>query len=320
MAHQLGSRVRRLLVVLLFLGLTAAGLGTAGSAQADSSGHHWKVWAGNESKNMAIEGMKFLPAEVWIDEGDTVTWVANSAEIHTVTFFPGGTTQSSLPPFNPTDPKQVTRIGGRVYHPSQYFTSGLLTTDSAPLPGLPTYTRYTLKFNHDGTYTYYCLVHGVMMVGIIHVREEGTPYPFTQAQYNKQAANQAAAMLKDGRRLLSMTREKSDAHHVFAGAQDDDVMVMRFLRHTVHIPVGTRVSFINDSTVVPHTVTFGPEPSGAAALTPSGDPTHYTGGALNSGIMEPGQTFTVTFDKAGTYPYICILHDDMGMVGTVVVR
>jgi plastocyanin len=31
----------------------------------------------------------------------------------------------------------------------------------------------------------------------------------------------------------------------------------------------------------------------------------------------PGQTFTVTFKKAGTFPYICALHDEMGMVGTV---
>lgn len=313
----LGTRARHLVAVLLAAAVAALGLGLAGPAQADSSTHHWKVWVGNESKNMAVQGMRFLPGQVWIDEGDTVTWAANAAEIHTVTFFKGGMKKATVPPFNPTDKMQVTRIGGKLYNPSQYYNSGLLTTGSSPLPGLTTYDSYTLKFKHDGNFTYYCVVHGKMMTGTVHVRPDGTAYPFTQAQYNKQATTQAAALVKDGQRLLSRTQKKSDAHHVFAGAQDNKVMVMRFLRGTVHIPVGSKVSFINDNMIVPHTVTFGPVPTGPSALAPSGDPTNYTGGALSSGILEPGKTFTVTFKKAGTFPYICLLHDEMGMVGTV---
>ena len=31
-------------------------------------------------------------------------------------------------------------------------------------------------------------------------------------------------------------------------------------------------------------------------------------------------TYKVTFTAAGTYQYICEIHDEIGMVGTVVVR
>jgi plastocyanin len=170
-----------------------------------------------------------------------------------------------------------------------------------------------------GSFTYYCLVHGVMMLGTIHVRKDGTPYPFTQKQYDAKAAAQAKQLVRDGLRLMAVTQKKSDAHHVLAGAEDSKVLVMRFLRKTVHVPVGSKVTFANITMEAPHTVTFGPEPAGPAVLMPSGDPTHYSGGALNSGILLPGKSFTVTFTKAGTYPYICALHDMMGMVGKVVV-
>ena len=40
-----------------------------------------------------------------------------------------------------------------------------------------------------------------------------------------------------------------------------------------------------------------------------------SGGFHSSGALSPGDTFTVTFTKAGTYPYACVLHPQM--VGTV---
>ena len=63
------------------------------------------------------------------------------------------------------------------------------------------------------------------------------------------------------------------------------------------------------------TVVFGPEPTNL--FVPVGNPTNFAGGQLNSGILLPGSSFTVTFTKAGTYHYICGLHDYLGMVGTV---
>jgi plastocyanin len=37
------------------------------------------------------------------------------------------------------------------------------------------------------------------------------------------------------------------------------------------------------------------------------------------GPVFPPTRFRVTFTKAGTYPYICSFHDNLGMKGTVIV-
>lgn len=281
---------------------------------------------GSQSPNMAIQGMRFLPGRITINEGDSVTWVANSAEIHTVTLIDGGRAQATLPEFNPADPLQTTRQGGRFVTGSGYFNSGIMTLvptggDFGPFPPtLPTHQRYTLKFPHDGKFTYYCLVHGVMMVGTIRVHEEGTPYPHTQAQYDARARAQANAILLEGLQLKRDTRKASDNHHVMTGADDGTVSVMRFLRRTVHVHVGEQVTFHNPGMGAPHTVTFGIEPPPPALFGPSGDPTNFTGGDLNSGIIPPGGSFVVTFNKAGTFHYVCGLHDFLGMKGKVVVE
>jgi plastocyanin len=66
---------------------------------------------------------------------------------------------------------------------------------------------------------------------------------------------------------------------------------------TVEVPVGTTVRWTNDGLVI-HTTTS-------------------TDGLWDSAIMDPGDTFSFTFDEAGTYEYLCSLHPNM--VGTIVV-
>ncbi len=44
--------------------------------------------------------------------------------------------------------------------------------------------------------------------------------------------------------------------------------------------------------------------------------------SFDSGVLDPGQTFQLTFDTPGTYPYYCLLHggpNGDGMAGVVVV-
>lgn len=76
----------------------------------------------------------------------------------------------------------------------------------------------------------------------------------------------------------------------------------------------------------PHTVTF---PVAGQALPPlPGDPftppiggSTYDGSSItNSGVMNPGGSYSLTFTKAGTYTYMCLFHDAFGMIGTVVVK
>ncbi len=59
--------------------------------------------------------------------------------------------------------------------------------------------------------------------------------------------------------------------------------------------VGTEVTWLNEGKV-PHTV---------------------TGEGWDSGVLQPGEKFTKTFDVAGKYNYICTLHP--GMKGEIIV-
>jgi plastocyanin len=287
--------------------------GSALVAQASPQPQTWTVLVGAQSANQAIQGMAYLPAHISIHAGDTVHWVANSAEPHTVTFPAAG---DDLAAFNPGDPAQLLRAGGDVYDPSTYFNSGILATVQ---DSLPTTTDYSLTFPDAGTFDYWCLVHGVMQHGVVHVMSADEPLPYTQADYDRQASATTHQMVVDGNALQARALRSADGHTVIMGADDGIAMVMRFLRPTLVVHTGESVTFLNDGMGAPHTVTFGEEPANFAV--PVGDPTNYVGGALNSGIVGPmGGQYTVTFNKAGTFTYVCALHDYMGMVGKIIVR
>jgi plastocyanin len=87
-----------------------------------------------------------------------------------------------------------------------------------------------------------------------------------------------------------------------------------FLPATVNIAVGDTVKWTNPG-VITHTVTFDPSKAATAsnvALPAGVEP-------FGSENMEEEATFSHTFTVKGTYKYICVMHESMGMVGTVVV-
>ncbi len=57
-----------------------------------------------------------------------------------------------------------------------------------------------------------------------------------------------------------------------------------------------------------------PVPNG---INMNGSSMYVGSGFLNSGFIVPSQSFSVTFVKAGDYQYSSLLHDMMGMVGSV---
>jgi plastocyanin len=311
--HPFANRTR-----LLVAALTAALLPLAFSptASATTAPQHrtWQVTVGEETPNDAIQGMAFLPGTIWINKGDRIVWTARAGEFHTVTFLAAGTT---LPqPFNPFDPNELLPQGGTSYDGVSYFNSGAMTDELNS--GFTTQRTYSLTFDKTGNFTYWCLVHGMVMKGTVHVRAAGTPYPLTQEQYNHQSLVRKAALLRHGLHLWAETAEHATNHKVFAGADDGRAMVMRFINANATIRKGSSVTFVNNGMGAPHTITFGPELSNI--FVPYGDPTHFTGQPLNSGILAPGQSFKVTFKKSGTFHYICGLHDFLGMTGTVTVK
>ena len=314
----IGSRVLCGIALLVGLALAPA-LHTVAAAPMEP--RTWQVGVGIETEDHRMQGNGFLPNQVWINVGDSVQWNVDSAEFHTITFLAKG---QSRPPFNLNDPQQIAPQGGDHYDGVSYVNSGLLT-HNAP------HATYRLTFDTPGNYTYVCLVHGAMSA-VIHIRPASTAYPFSQEQYRQQGRAQRDEYLRHGNALERQAKLLADGNasagpQVTAGFGDGAVMLMRFYPSNIKVHVGDTVAFTNLDVEAPHTITFGPEPQGGptALFAPYGTPNAFDGSTpLNSGFLgaDPhlfGNTFSVTFTQAGTYHYICGLHDDMGMLGTVIV-
>src|ERR1700761_6432860 len=51
---------------------------------------NWQVQVGAQAGNKAHQALAFLPNELWIRAGDTITWTFPTSELHTVTFLTPG--------------------------------------------------------------------------------------------------------------------------------------------------------------------------------------------------------------------------------------
>jgi plastocyanin len=83
---------------------------------------------------------------------------------------------------------------------------------------------------------------------------------------------------------------------------------------SVTIGVGDSVQWTNPG-VITHTVTFDP----AQASKPTDVALPAGVAPFDSGDLDQDGTFKHTFTVKGTYKYYCKYHEDMGMVGTVIV-
>jgi plastocyanin len=309
----------------------AAGVLTAGLALAPGSSvfaaTQWKALVGTNTADHAIQGNAFFPGEISIHVGDTITWNANSGEIHTVTFEDG-----PPPPGLSGFDVVATPAGGSSFGGSGWFNSGVMSTT----PG--SVTSYPLTFTKAGDYPFHCLIHSTMQ-GTVHVLASG-PLPHTPAFYAQQSISQQNQLLAQGRQvraagLSSALNSPAPAVSVGDGKVNSTstLAVLRFLPGFETIHVGQTVTFTNLDPETPHTVTFGPDPSPGnpfGAMFPigaSGGQATISGpvtSTINSGFMAQGgpfdvvgKTFKVTFLAAGTYNYVCVLHDDLGMKGSI---
>jgi plastocyanin len=278
--------------------------------------HIWFAQVGAEFDQSTIEGMNYLPGEFWINQGDSIVWKAKSAEVHTITFLKKG---QGTPIFNEQDPLQTIKQGSNNYDGQSYYNSGLLSNASM----LHLSTSYALRFTTVGDFTYICLLHP-SMIGIIHVRPFGSPYPFLQKDYDQQIARGEKVVKDDGDKLAKEAKEHANKHTIIVGIGDGLVTDMRYYPGSNTIHVGETVTFVNMDTMEPHTVTFGTEE--ANIFAPYGNAKAYDGKEqLNSGYLgyDPhwfGLSFKVTFTRAGTFIYHCALHDYMGMTGKIIVK
>ena len=299
----------------------------------------WRAIVGAQTNNKGIQALSFLPNEIWIHAGDHITWRFDADEIHTVTFLRA---DQPRPFFGDGCP-------GFSSSPAVFDGSTCVTT-----PPLVRGQTFTVNFPAPGNFKLTCLVHE-NMTGVIHVLDLNQPLPHNQAFYDRAAADRRRELLTDsdsnhgaghhGHGCDSPGAVAAGTGEVSATAGGSDTLsVVRFQRDPTQIRAGQTVEWVNFDPVLPHTITFGGEPQGDP-FPPSGNVTVDADGARHAVVTSPSDIvhsgfiiaapqerlglpqsplsftrFRVTFPHAGTFPYICALHDNLGMKGKVIVR
>jgi plastocyanin len=327
-------------------------------------GATWRATAGVERADLGMQGLAFLPNELWVHAGDGITWTLATDEIHTVSFL----TSSQLRPVGPHRNDVITPDGSP-FDGSSYVNSGDLAVGQT----------YTVKFPTAGNFKLVCLVH-LYMNGTIHVLKPSEPLPHNQASYDRQATDESNQLLSGIQDPGDNEQNNSASHRVIGGTGEivatgggfQSASVMRFFPKTITAHVGQPLEWTNFDPQTPHTITFGfpvePTPPrfpvpivssgvGVNQTLDSDGALHATVGfptdnvhsgfvfALpadravngpNAGLLatdppdlsqfplpvvvkDVNQRFRVTFTHPGTFNYRCVLHDDLGMVGQVIV-
>jgi plastocyanin len=285
------------------------------AAAAPQGAQDWQVTVGAQSADRAVQVLQYYPAAITVNVGDTITWTDPTPEIHTVTFLAPG---QERPEFDRGDPLQAQPQGTGQIDGNGYLNSGILENGQS----------FTATAAQPGAYEYICLVHR-LQVGSVLVNPAGAPYPGTQADYTATAGAAEPVIAQWQARLAvyqpeSRRRPDGTTEHVLSGGLGDGIgATMRFLPQTIEVRVGDTVTWDNQDTETPHTVTFGP-PQGPPQNA-WGNPQAFDGATpLNSSrfgpAWPPGPTYSVTFTTPGQFSYICLLHTGAFMLGTVAVR
>lgn len=87
--------------------------------------------------------------------------------------------------------------------------------------------------------------------------------------------------------------------------------LLTFEPAVVSVAAGDTVRWTNVATSVSHTATANSALARRAGFNSGTFPTQW---------LAPGESFEFTFTRAGEFPYHCIPHGELGMVGTVVVN
>ena len=329
------------LAVLIALLAGALPLVGASTPSALAAGHRtWNVTVGVQTSNGTFSGMVFTPRTIFVKRGDTIVWTVGAKEIHTVAFGKPPADTDNEAGEGITNPLEnaveelierfATPAGGHSFNGTSFYNSGVMTTVPAASGFPQAIQRYWLTINAPvGTYTFYCLVHGPMMSQVVHVIPSSQAYPFTQQQYNEQAAQQRAHVFAQGREQWQQTAEGLPSNTVYAGPKVaiGQADVMRFIRTNTTIKVNSTVTFINVS-MDPHTVTIGSVPAKAGGgLLPFGNvkdidlDDNVSSGLIGAAFSFLGVPSSVTFrfTQPGVYHFYCIFHDYEGMTGTITV-
>ena len=291
----------------------------------------------NDPDQRVVAVLEYLPANVTVAAGQTVTWTWDGTiEPHSVTFFPPG--QTAPPPgsdrtlFGPTSPPAVT-----------YDGTALVNSGLAPL-GPQAVAPFQLSFSRPGTYTYSCVIHP-QMVGTVTVVGAGGAVE-SAGEVKARGDREAAQWLAEGRAALQQlvsappasTRnpDGTTTWRIPMGASTPHTDILAFAPVPQNVRPGDAVIFVNGSGA-PHTATFfGTQPPIMNPLdprveqpAPGPSPQPLNGRDLfNTGLVPPdappgaappeaARSFTFVVPAAGEFPYVCILHAPSGMGGVI---
>ena len=289
--------------------------------------------------NVLFRGKSAAPALVVPDVAKPVTGANDAA---------GAAFWFNGQPTLKINPAAAFPAGDKVIDKKSFDNSGLPLAEGPP-------PAYTAKFRRTGTFTYLCSVHPLMK-GTVTVVKKGRKVPSKRSDAAA-VAKQLAKDLKTAKQRDAFKGPAGNV--VQMGNDTKRVSLLAYYPAAKTIKVGETVRFVMSSPSNEiHTATlgpeayvkaladgfFGPDPSNPYAVPPvlvlnptaayPSDPPPafppYTGanhgnGFINTGILDPDskspqpKEAAITFTKAGTYTYYCLVHG-AEMKGTVTVQ
>lgn len=310
--------------------------------QVLASATTWYVQVGGVFDDAAVQNLDYFANTITIDAGDSVRYKLAGqygSDAHTVAFVPKG-----MPIPSPLDPNDASPAG-------PHFVDGTTFVNSGILFGGQT---FTLKFTKAGTYRILCLFHEPAMESTVVVQAAGKPYPHTQQYYDQvgetdQAQGTAAAVAS-----LAQFPFPNNGTHMAAGIDPGlvnpvppDSTILRFIdtdnftrlsdsSGNITIKAGTVLTWTNETSNEPHTITFPiagqtkvpnipPDPPIIPRRNEDGVPVYDGTHVVNSGTLMGldkfglPQSFRLQFVTPGTFVYFCDYHYNSGMHGYITV-
>jgi plastocyanin len=243
--------------------------------------------------------------------------------------------------------EQVFRpVGGTAVRAGGIHSAGVIAASESG-PG-----SATLSFPKAGTYQIVCLLHPGMKE-TVSVLAKKAKKADTKVSVRTRIAKEARA---GWTRATAAANPTVPPNTVFAGVDNGQTAMWAFFPATLTVKAGTTVNFVNMAPTEIHNEAFGPQdwieafmqrtdllplgpPGGPNQASPvliyGSDPAPaqvYTGSNHGNGFFATGltddapgdppnglpQTRSVTFTKAGTYKYFCLIHG-ADMSGEIVV-
>jgi plastocyanin len=237
------------------------------------------------------------------------------------------------------NPAVAAPTGGKTYNGKSAVGSGLPPDQGAPKP-------FKVRFTKKGTYTVYCSVHPGMKGKVV---VKGKKSRITTKQQDRRRINkQKKAAAKLAKKLANSSGPSGLT--VKAGNDKKGIATIAFFPADKTVKVGQQVTFtMSNKSTETHNVAFAPEAYGndlaATFIGPAGidprsaypsqppgtplvvgDSTVHGNGFVNTGLLDDvkatplPKSAVVSFSKAGTFDYYCIVHGGpQGMRGKITV-